>query len=73
MAKIKVHPIQQKFKAVGDAVVCEICGSQNKPRNAGTAPRVTHLVHLVQEHLELVNKTFSSQERKEEIVVDVDE
>lgn len=73
MPTIKVHPIQEKFKTMGDAVVCEICGSQNKPRNAGTAPRVTHLVHLVQEHLDLVNKTFSPQGRKEEIVVDVDE
>lgn len=72
MTKIKVHPIQQKFKTMGDTVVCEICGSQNKPRNAGTAPRVTHLVHLVREHLDLVNKTFSPQGRKEETVVDVD-
>jgi len=73
MAKIKVHPIQQKFKTMGDAVVCGICGSQSKPRNAGTAPRVTHMVHLVREHLDLVNKTFSPQGRKEDIVVDVDE
>jgi len=30
------------------------------------------MVHLVREHLDLVNKTFSPQGRKEETVVDVD-
>lgn len=71
MATVRVHPIQQNFRPKMKDVICGLCG-RCYPRT-GAPPRVLHLVHLVREHLDEVNRTFSPAGRAEEITVEVTE
>lgn len=66
---MKVHPIQQNYRLGARGVVCGLCGADNTPRHGDTPPRVTHLVHLVREHLAEVQATFSPKERQNEIEI----
>lgn len=69
MATIKIHPIQRDYRAEMHHVICGLCGNST-PRTSAH-PRVTHLVHLVREHLEEVNRTFTPAGRAEEITIEI--
>lgn len=64
----KVHPIQLAFKATQGGARCDLCQKLSVPRYSTTPPHVTHLVHLVREHLEAVNRTFSPAGRSKEVL-----
>lgn len=68
--QIRVHPIQLAYKAKMHDVICELCGRCSPRTNAH--PRVTHLVHLVKEHLPEVQATFSLKGRSEEVFQNVE-
>lgn len=66
--KIRVHPIQLQF-AKGK---CGLCGADEPKRFDTTPDRVSHMVHLVKEHLPEVQATFSAKGRSEEVFQDVE-
>ena len=63
---MRVHPIQTNYTTKGNTVTCGLCGEKESPKNSDTKPRVTYVVHLVKNHIEEVNKTFSPEGRAEE-------
>ena len=71
MPKVRVHPIQLDFQPKMKDVICGLCG-RCYPRT-GAPPRVLHLVHLVREHLDEVNRTLSRAGSAEEITVEIQE
>jgi hypothetical protein len=66
---MKVHPIQMNYRLGARGVVCGLCGADNTSKYPDTPDRVTHLVHLVREHLAEVNRTFTKDGKAEEIEV----
>ena len=77
MPTVRIHPIQLDYEHSGGGQVCGLCGAQEKwssaaqPTVQGPAyDRSLHLSHLVREHLEQVQGTFSNAERAEEKQLD---
>lgn len=70
--KIRVHPIQQNYRGSSNAVVCGLCQEVSAPKNPETPARVTHMVHLVREHLAEVQASLSKKGRSEEVLIDVE-
>lgn len=66
---MRVHPIQLDYRTGARGVVCGLCGADNVSRNPETPDRVTHLVHLVREHLPEVQHSLSRKGMAEEIEV----
>lgn len=70
--KARMHPIQLNYRTGARGVVCGLCGADNVSKHPETPDRVTHLVHLVREHLADVQATFSPKGRSEEVFQNVE-
>jgi len=71
MAKVRVHPIQLDYRVKMRDVVCGLC-NRATPRTSAP-PRVTHLVHLVREHLADVERANSAAGLAEETTVEIND
>ncbi len=74
---VRIHPIQLDFEHSGGGQVCKLCGAREQwsaaaqPTVQGPAyDRSLHLSHLVREHLDQVQDTFSNAERAKEQRID---
>jgi hypothetical protein len=80
MPTVHVHPIQLEYSHAKGKQTCKLCGAQEQwtaqeqPMVQGKAyDRTLHLVHLVTSHLQEVQATFATGERKREVTISEDQ